>query len=385
LKKVKIALVPGDGAAPEMMEQAARVVVAAAELDGIEIEFVETPMGWAAFSRFGDTLPKESLETATALKILFFGGVGDPRFDKTIGKDHPEMLPEPRCLLGLRKNWGLLLNFRPIFFYKALAPLARVRPENIPETGIKQIWLRFLLEDSYFGNADLLAEIPPATRQKLGIKLKAEINGDEAMVLDLAYFRKVTLEKYFREAFKCARREKLPLISVDKANVMGRYVFWRNVCSRIGREEFPEVELRHHYVDSASALLLTPAALNGVIACGNEHGDILSDTAAAALGSLGLMCSSSLNPDSGLAMFESGAGTAPSLAGQNRANPLGRILTGALMLKQIGALRGAGAIEEAVKNALSRGFRTEDLALPADNPANILGTKAMGEKVLSLL
>ena len=123
---------------------------------------------------------------------------------------------------------------------------------------------------------------------------------------------------------------------------MSRYDFWRKIATRIGKEEFPDVSLSHQLVDSANALLFTPAKLHGVIACGNEHGDILSDGAASALGSMGMMCSSAINPDTGAAMFESGAGTAPTLAGQNKANPLGRILTAAMMLRHIGAIKRSG-------------------------------------------
>lgn len=167
---------------------------------------------------------------------------------------------------------------------------------------------------------------------------------------------------------------------------MARYKLWRDIATRIGEEEFPEVELHHQLVDSANALLFTPTKLHGVIACGNEHGDILSDGAAAALGSMGLMCSSAINPDTGAAMFESGAGTAPTLAGQDKANPIGRILTGAMMLEHLGATSGTGAIKASVQKALMNGYRTGDLFSPAsDDPDKLLGTRAMGEKILSYL
>jgi 3-isopropylmalate dehydrogenase len=380
----RIALVEGDGAGPEMMAQAARIAIAAAKKDGIDIEFVKTPMGWNAYHQFGDTLPKESLEKAIELGIIFFGGVGDFKNDSTIGEEKPEMKPEARALLTIRKRMGLLLNFRPMIYYKSLAPIANVKPETIPEEGIKQIWIRFLLEDSYFGNADLMGSIPENICEKIGVKLKKDVTGREEIVSDIAYYKRETIVKYLHAAFSYARSVKLPVISIDKANVMARYDYWRKIAIEVGKE-FSDVPLTHQLVDSASALLFTPAKLHGVIACGNEHGDILSDGAAAALGSMGMMCSSAINPDTGAAMFESGAGTAPTLAGQDKANPIGRILTGAMMLRHIGAEKGAAAIEAAVNSALHDGYRTGDIFTAVDDPKKLIRTSAMGEKIAAAI
>ena len=386
VQKRTVALVAGDGSGPEMMAQAAKIAKLAAARDGLELEFVETPMGWNAYDKFGDTLPPESFKKAKEIGVIFFGGVGDFAHDSTVGLARPELRPEARVLLALRKELGLLLNFRPIIYYKALAALANVKPEVIPAEGIKQIWVRFLLEDSYFGNADLQELIPAEVNKKIGVKLKKDVTGNEEIVADLAYYRKATIEKYIRAAFAYARVQELPLTSIDKANVMARYDFWRRIVTAVGKKEFPDVPLTHQLADSAAALLFTPAKLSGVIACGNEHGDILSDGAAAAMGSMGLMCSSSINPDTGAALFESGAGTAPTLADQDKANPLGRILTGALMLRHLGAESGAAAIENAVNQVLLAGFRTGDLMTRNDDPAKLLGTKAIGalvaEKIL---
>ena len=343
-------------------------------------------MGWNAYHLFGDTLPQCSLERAIELGTIFFGGVGDFENDSTIGKEKPEMKPEARALLTLRKRMGLLLNFRPMVYYKSLAHLANVKPEMIPDEGVEQVFIRFLLEDSYFGTADLSNDISEDIRAKLGIKMKKDVVGDEEMITELAYYRRGTIEKYLRAAFVYAKAKRLPLISIDKANVMARYDFWRKIATRIGKEEFSDVSLSHQYVDSANALLFTPAKLHGVIACGNEHGDILSDGAAAALGSMGMMCSSAINPDTGEAMFESGAGTAPTLVGQDKANPIGRILTAAMMLRHIGAIKGAEAIENAVRTVLINGFRTGDLfSSENDDPKKLLGTSNMGKIVLSFI
>ncbi len=377
-----VALVTGDGSGPEMMAAACAIAIEAAKKDGVEIVFEETPMGWNVYNRFGDTLPQESFKRAVEIGTVFFGGVGDPKLDSTIGAQKPEMKPEARCLLALRKTMGLLLNFRPMIYYKELAHLANVKPETIPDQGIQQVWIRYLLEDSYFGNEDLILDLRIDDCEKIGVKLKRKVTGDENLVTDMAYFRQSTVEKYIRAAFAYAKSMGLPLISIDKANVMARYDFWRKIVTRIGKEEFPNVPLTHQLVDSANALLFTPAKLHGVIACGNEHGDILSDGAAAALGSMGMMCSSAINPDTGQAMFESGAGTAPTLAGQDKANPTGRILTAAMMLRHLGAVNGAKAIEEAVKSALNAGCRTADMC---SNGSSYLGTSAMAKSILSFL
>ena len=386
MEKVQIAFAPGDGSGPEMMVEACEVVIEAAKLDGIEIEFIETPMGWCAFEKYGDTIPEESLRKATELGILFFGGVGDPEFDDTLGVEHPKMKPEARCLLTIRKAWGLLLNFRPMIYYPQLKHLSKLRPDLIPDDKvIKQIFIRYLLEDSYFGNQDLMQYIPEDVRKKLGIKLKDEVTGDEDMVTNVAYFTKEMLVKYLREAFRYAKLASLPVISVDKSNVMPHQMFWRKNSVRIGKSEFPEIELRHRYSDATNMLLFNPEQLHGVVACGNEIGDILSDGGAEANGSLGMMHSSAINPENGMAMFESGAGTVPQLKGQDLANPIGRILTGAMMLRHIGALKGADAIEAAVSQVLKSGYRTPDIYTPDIAWGDRLGTNAMGLKIISCL
>jgi len=386
LKPVTIALVLGDGSAPEMMREACRIAAKAAELDGIQIFWEGTTMGWGAFKQYGDTLPPDSLKRAVEIGTVFFGGVGNPELDKTLGVRNPGMSPESKCLLALRKEMGLLLNFRPAIFYKNLDHLALVRPENIPDGGIEQLWLRFLLQDSYFGNEDFLQGDTLEAAMKIGAKLKKDVTGDEEHVVDIAYYKKKTIEKYIRAAFSEARARGLPLISIDKMNVMSRYLFWRKIVTRIGAEEFPDIPLTHHLVDSANALLFTPAALHGVIACGNEHGDILSDGALASLGSMGLMCSSAVNPDTGAAMFESGAGTAPTLAGKNMANPIGRILTGAMMLRHIGAPKGAKVIEDAIQTVLRNGYRTGDLIRGGSREGiTVVGTTGMGDAVLKAM
>ncbi len=382
MKEKEIALVMGDGAAPEMMRPACNVVKKAAEMNGVKIRFIKTPMGWNAHHKYGDTLPKESLEKALEIGIVFFGGVGDPKWDDTIGVERSEMKPEKRVLLGLREKMGLLVNSRPVRFYKELAHLSKVK---ISPQDITQFWFRFLLQDVYFGNDDLIHFVPEEIREKIGLKLKQDVTGKEKIVSNIAYFSLEYLEKYFRVVFSRAREMKLPLIVIDKSNITALDAYWRLVAKEIGKE-FPDVPVSFQYVDAAAMLVVTnPEMFHAVIACQNMQGDILTDLANA-LVSIGLMHSSAINPDTGAAMFESGAGTAPTLAGKDIANPIGRILAGAMMLKHIGAVKGAEAIEQAVKKVLQDGWRTADLFREGvDDPAKLLGTKGMGAKILSYL
>ena len=382
MKEVQIALAWGDGSAPETMAPAVKIADSAAKLDGIQIVWVETPMGWCAFEKYGDTLPEISMKNATKCGILFFGGVGEKSLDKTLGVKYPKMKPEGRCLLTIRDEWGLLVNERPAIYYPGLEGIANVRPDAIPANGIRQIWLRFLLEDSYFGNRRFANKLGLQAKSLLGVCLKDEVTGNEQIVSDIAFYHRKSIEEYFQYAFGRAREVGVPLICVDKSNVMPRYVFWRRIAEKIHEEKFPDVEMKKFYSDDTTRLLFHPKMLEGVIACGNEHGDMLSDGALEAVGSMGMMYSSAKNLKSGAAMFESGAGTYPEAKGQNIANPIGRILTAAMMLRHIGAEKGADAIERAVRTTLEWGYRTKDIASPQ---CQTLGTAEIGAMILSHL
>lgn len=385
-RTIDIALVTGDGAAPEMMTMAMRIAEMAAAKSGVLINWIPTPMGWNAFEQYDDTLPAASLKTAMDIGTVFFGGVGDPALDNTKGKERPDMKPESKCLLALRGRMGLLLNFRPIVYYPALHHLARVR--GIPgDRIIEQHWVRFLLEDTYFGNKDMKSNLqrlinrPVVTLDKL-VKNVGDVTGEEDYILDLAYYSKVRLERYFRHVLRYAMERRLPLLCVDKANMMPRYVLWRKTCERIHGTEFPEVEVRYGLVDSVNQLLFHPEKLHGVIACGNEHGDILTDGAAECVGSLGMMCSASVNPETRQGMFESGAGTAPTLKGKDAANPIGRILTAALMLEHLGIEDAAERIRKGVHKVLRDGHRTADIAQPGEQS---IGCSSMAALIAAAL
>ncbi len=380
MRSIPIALAPGDGAAPEMMDEAVKTAVMAAEIEGVSLVFRLAPMGWSAFAPYGDTFPQRSYEIASQCGTLFFGGVGEKSLDATLGVKHKGMKPEPRCLLGMRGGWELLLNFRPVVYWPAIRHLAKVK--ELPEGPIEQHWMRFLLEDSYFGNRDLGQYLTDDTRRAIGLMSAADVEGHEAQVSELAYYSRERLEAYFFHMFCYARARKLPVICVSKSNMMGRYALWQKVCEQMHVQQFPNVEIRYEYVDTACMMLFRPQSLHGVIACGNEHGDILTDGAAECWGSMGMMHSSSINPLTNQAMFESGAGTAPDLKGSNVANPLGRILTAALMLHHLKLHDAAGGIEKAVAKVLEDGARTKDIAKPGET---VVSCTEMGKLVRSAL
>ncbi len=379
MRSIPIALAPGDGAAPEMMDEAVKTAVMAAEIEGVSLVFRLAPMGWSAFAPYGDTFPQRSYEIASQCGTLFFGGVGEKSLDATLGVKHKGMKPEPRCLLGMRGGWELLLNFRPVVYWPAIRHLSKVK--DLPDGPIEQHWVRFLLEDSYFGNRDMGQYLTDEGRHAIWLRSASEVTGQEDKVSEIAYYSRARLQQYCRHVFEYAKARSLPVISVTKANMMGRYMLWDFVCKEVALE-FPNVPVRHEYVDTACAMLFHPASLHGVIACGNEHGDILSDGAAECWGSMGMMHSSSINPSTGQGMFESGAGTAPDLKGRNVANPLGRILTAALMLHHLKLHDAAGGIEKAVAKALEDGARTKDIAKPGET---VVSCTEMGKLVRSAL
>ncbi|MBD3270215.1 hypothetical protein GF376_01690 [Candidatus Peregrinibacteria bacterium] len=390
MKELNIAIAMGDGSGPEMMLCAKEVAEVAAGMDGYQINWHEASMGWAAYEKYGDTIPQSSLETAVRLKTLFFGGVGDPKFDNTIGKEHPEMKPEGRCLLKLRDEMGLLLNIRPMIFWDCMQDLSNIHPRHFQEHPGQRLelhFVRFLLEDSYFGTRNLfgmMSDSIQSAMKALGLRQKSEVTGEEERVIDMSYYKSSSLERYFEAVFAYAKERDLPVTSIDKANIMARYMLWRRVFNKVSAKQ--EDVKGSVYVDAAAAnLIQNPFSLHGVIACGNEHGDILSDAGAGALRSMGMMCSSSINPDTDAAMFESGAGTAPELAGKNVANPIGRILTAAMMLRHLGAVKGANAIEQAVQKTLFDGFRTADIREQNTPSDLILGTKEITVRILDNL
>jgi 3-isopropylmalate dehydrogenase len=386
-RRVEIALVRGDGSGPELMDAACRITaVAAKKYNDLDVVWVETPMGWSAFDEYGDTYPEPSRKTVKRCGIVFFGGVGNPELDDTLGEQHPGMKPEGRCLLGLREDLGLLVNGRPLTIPYDLRHATKIRPEFIPKYGIQQWWMRYLLEDGYFGTRDLIGEIPPDLAKRLGIRMKADVTGGESRLSEFAYYSRARIEKYARYGFDFAKRLGMRVINIHKSNILARSLYWQKIIDEVREEAYGDVPYKSLYVDAAASMLYQPAIFNAVMLCGNEHGDIISDAALGAF-SMGMMSSFAINPETGQGMFESGAGTCPELAGMDVANPIGRILTGALMFRygNIAAPQAADAIESAVWQTLKDGWRTRDIASKNDHPKRIVGTKQMGDLILEQL
>jgi 3-isopropylmalate dehydrogenase len=400
--EVNVPVLPGDGSAPEQMAPASTIAIKAAELDGIKIKFIKVPGGWRDFKEYEDTFPEVTRQIVSEQKppLWFFGGVGTKALDKAegFGGTYPKMRPEGRCLLTSRDMWNLLINERPAIFYPELRSISRVADiangrTKIPEGGIRVLILRYLLQGEYFGNSYFSARLPYRIRQRMGLKLKDEVTGYEPIISNIDYLTHESVEKFLRYAFARARELKMRLICVAKANVLPTHqYFWLN-AQHIHKEEFPDVELREVvYSDDGMRLLAHPELLHGVVACTNKDGDMLSDGILENVGSMGLMYSSAINPETGAAMFESGSGTFPEAEGKNIANPIGRILSGGLMLEHIcktrnlGASNGAIALEKAVHSVLRDGYRTPDLYQEGiDDPKKRVGTREMGQVILSYL
>jgi 3-isopropylmalate dehydrogenase len=333
---LRIAVLPGDGIGPEVTRAAMDVLRAACALDGVEVEAAEHPIGGAALRATGSPLPDSTLAACLAADAVFLGAVGDPSFDGEPRERKPET-----GLLRLRKALGVFANVRPARFVPGVSGSGPLKPEVA--AGLDLVVVRELTGGLYFG---------------------------EPRSLDLAAGRAVNTLPYSRGeiarvaevAFRLAEKRRGLVTSVDKANVLETSTLWRSVATDVAARH-PSVRLEHQYVDScAMALVLTPSRFD-VLLTENLFGDILSDLAGALVGSLGLLPSASLGNGPGL--FEPVHGSAPALAGRDVANPVGAILSAAMLLRDgCGFIRPAAAIEGAVEGVLGSGLRTSDLVSP---------------------
>ena len=356
--KKTIAVLPGDGIGPEIMEQGLRVLAAAGKKSGHDFSTREALIGGAAIDATGSPLPEATLEVCRRSDAVLMGAVGGPRWDAI----PPDLRPE-KGLLGIRKALGLFANFRPAALFPELAGACLLRPD-IAGRGLDILVVRELTGGIYFGR--------PAGRETR--------NGRRAGFNTMIYDED-EVARIGRAAFEAARKRRKRVCSVDKANVLDVSRLWREVMGEVGRE-YPDVELEHMYVDNAAMQLVRDPSRFDVLVTGNLFGDILSDEAAVITGSIGMLPSASLglnNPG----LFEPVHGSAPDIAGQDKANPLAAILSVAMMLRYaFNAEEEAGAVERAVRAALRAGFRTGDIMETGKIP---VGTRAMGDKVLENL
>jgi 3-isopropylmalate dehydrogenase len=345
-----VALLPGDGIGPEVVEQARRAIDALG-LSGLTFE--EAPVGGAAYKAVGHPLPPATLDLADRADAILFGAVGDPDCDALDRHLRPE-----QAILGLRKELALFANLRPARLFPELADASALRPEIARE--IDMVIVRELNGDVYFGEKGMRTTAS-------GLR-----EGYDIMSYDEAEVRRIA-----RVGFETAMARGRKLCSVDKANVLETSQLWRDVVTEVSRD-YPEVMLSHMYVDNAAMQLVRNPGHFDVIVTGNLFGDILSDQASMCAGSIGMLPSASLDANR-KGLYEPIHGSAPDIAGQGKANPLATILSAAMMLRySLGEPAAADRIEAAVALALAGGARTPDLG-------GVMTTAAMGDAVLAAL
>lgn len=332
-----ICLLPGDGIGPEILAQGRLVLEAVGRKFGLDFCFTEGLIGGAAIAATGKALPRESLELAQSSDAIYFGAVGDPRFDA----NPPDKRPE-RGILEIRKALGLFANLRPSLLWPELASACLLRADTA-QKGIDLLIVRELTGDIYFGQ-------PRGIAEENGLRLAFN-----TMRYDESEIRRIA-----RLGFDLAQKRKRRLCSVDKSNVLECSRLWRTVVAEVARD-YPDIALSNMYVDNAAMQLVRDPSQFDVLLTSNLFGDILSDEAAAITGSLGMQPSASLGA-TGPGLFEPIHGSAPDIAGTDKANPLGTILSGAMLLEQgLGLSEAARAVEEAVRATLAAGFRTPDI------------------------
>ena len=351
-----ITVLPGDGIGPEVTDQAVLVLQAVADHFNHQVQLHHKLIGGAALKAANDPLPDDTVQSCLKSSAVLLGAVGSPEFDKNPGHLRPEA-----GLLRIRRELGAYANLRPAIFFPALESSSPLRAELVRGTDIMIV--RELLGGAYFGEPRSI-EGEPGSR----------------VAINTIRYAENEVERIARVAFDLARNRKKKVLSVDKANVLESSRLWRDVVTRIGKD-YPEVKLGHQYVDSAAMLLVQRPTDFDVILTENMFGDILSDQAGAVVGSLGLLASASIGGKVGL--YEPVHGSAPDIAGKGIANPLGAILSAAMLLRHSFHLEAeAACVERAVSSVLDAGARTADLAGKSNRS---ISTAEMGRLVVSAL
>lgn len=332
----KITLLPGDGIGPEVVSEAVRVLEVVAGKFNHTFTFTERLMGGCSIDKFGSSLTDETLADCKASDAVLLGAVGGPKWDDPNAKDRPE-----RGLLALRKGLGVFANLRPVKVHPALIDSSPLKPEKLQ--GVDILVIRELTGGLYFGQ--------PKHREMK--------DGHEHAVDTLEYYD-YEIRRVVELAFSLAARRKKKVTSVDKANILETSRMWRQIATKIGAEHL-DISLEHVLVDTASMRLVTGPAWMDVIVTENTFGDILTDEASVLAGSMGMLPSASLGDD-GPGLYEPIHGSAPDIAGKRIANPIGTILSTAMMLRHSLKLETeAIVIETAVENAITAGARTSDI------------------------
>jgi 3-isopropylmalate dehydrogenase len=355
--KKHILVIPGDGIGPEVTTWGKAVLEEIAAQYNHEFTYDEALMGHVAIEVTGNPLPDETLEKAKASDAILFGAVGHAKYDNDpSAKVRPE-----QGLLKIRKELGLYANLRPIMLFDELLDASSLKPEVLRGTDI--LFFRELTGDVYFGE-----------------KTRSE---DRNTASDLMIYHRYEVERIAKKAFEAAQVRGKRLCSVDKANVLESSRLWREVVQELAKQ-YPDVETEHMFIDNAAMQLVKNPKKFDVVLTANLFGDILTDEASQIAGSMGMLASASIGDGTGF--FEPIHGSAHDIAGQDKANPLASILSVALMLEiSFGLKDEAKKITDAIDKTLKDGYRTGDIADANTDKAKILGTQAMGQKVLEYL
>ncbi|RNC29683.1 MAG: 3-isopropylmalate dehydrogenase [Candidatus Dichloromethanomonas elyunquensis] len=350
----KIAVLPGDGIGQEIIPEAVKVLQAVLGKNNLKFEYQEYLIGGAAIDQTGKALPLETLNACQEADAVLLGAIGGPKWDVLPAPERPEL----GALLPLRKELNLYANIRPVKMVPSLLSASTLKEETVKNVDL--VVLRELTGGLYFGEKGR-HDHPPAA-------------------YDVLVYTEIEIRRIVELGFQTAQERRKKLCSVDKANVLESSRFWREIANDVARH-YPEVELTHMYVDNAAMQMVRYPAQFDVIVTENMFGDILTDLASMLGGSIGMLASASMNGKKGL--YEPAHGSAPDIAGQNKANPLATILSAAMMLRYTFELHAeADQIEKAVTKVLDAGYRTADLAKPHEK---IVGTREMGDAVIAAL
>jgi 3-isopropylmalate dehydrogenase len=361
----RLALLPGDGVGPEVVAAAREVLEAAARAFGFALEWTDLVVGGAAIDAYGMPIRDEDLQVCADADAVLLGAVGGPRWDDPNADVRPE-----QALFALRGGLGLFANLRPVRVEPALIASSPLRPELVQ--GVDLLIVRELTGGIYFGRPS-----------------EERVTPEGRAAVDTTYYTETEIRRVVLLALELARSRRRRLTSVDKANVLSTSRLWRKVVDELV-PGFPEVEVEHRLVDSAAMLLVTRATSFDVIVTDNLFGDILSDEAAVLAGSLGMLPSASIGARRsayGLhGLYEPVHGSAPDIAGRDQANPIGTILSAAMLLRwSLGEQEAAEAVESAVRFAFAEGYRTRDLVTAADAEGaavRVAGTREMAGVVI---
>lgn len=349
----KITLLPGDGIGPEVVAEAVRALEAIASKFGHTFIFTERLVGGCSIDKYGSSLTDEILADCQASNAVLLGAVGGPKWDDPNAKDRPES-----GLLALRKGLGVFANLRPVKVHPALIDWSPVKPEKLQ--GVDILVIRELTGGLYFGQP----------------KLREMKDGKEHAVDTLEYYD-YEVRRVVELAFKLAAGRKKKVTSVDKANILESSRMWRQIATQIGLQH-PDIALEHVLVDTASMRLITGPAWMDVVVTENMFGDILTDEASVLAGSMGMLPSASLG-EGGPGLYEPIHGSAPDIAGKGIANPVGTILSSAMMLRHSLELEAeAASLEKAVDDAITGGARTDDIG-------GKLTTRQMADEIITHL